>query len=409
MPGFEPPPGGWRPANIRFLREGEWEITLSPSDSAGRITLHVSLKSLNRPAHLQTKSFNVLVAEHANISSITTLRTVLRHYFRLFEANDPAGPGRDGRQPNFGNDREEPPQFPQHEEAMLPPAGLDTLVVPEPDNAHVRLLMSSCFDGLEKAMYVSDPCDLKHFVSDIFGRLYFGNEYCERLLPSRRQLEWVAAFSAENNIGLTFTTPFCLDSSFPAVEDLLDRLPAGTEVVFNDWGLLNSIVQRDLRPVHGRLLCSIRKDPRIVADDRGRYYHRSHNIQSFYQAFLIENNVSRVELDNAPQGWELMLDPLLSASIYFPFVTCSITRKCSFANAAAGSVKYKVIDHCAGQCAGRVLSLDLDGKNVLVKGNAHFFVNSEIPALLQQWNVTRIVYMPVIPNHNRFAEPPNSV
>lgn len=320
-----------------------------------------------------------------------------------FETNYSGG-SRDDLRSNAGYDEE---QFPEQAEGMQPPPNLDSLEIPEqaPDiAAHTALLMSPRLSALEKAIYVSDLRDLQNFNAFPFSRLYFGNEYCEHLLPSRWQVERAAQLAIENRIGLTFVTPVCLDRTFPVVEALLDALPAGAEVVFNDWGLVESIAQRCLIPVHGRLLCAIRKDPRIASAVRGTKYHRTHNIQLFYQKFLVDNKVSRLELDNVPQRYELTLDSRLSASIYYPFVTCAITRKCAFANAAAGSVKYEVVSYCPGHCGGRNLSLDLEGESVLVKGNAHFFTNSEISSEIQKWNVTRLVYMPVFPNHNHFTE-----
>jgi hypothetical protein len=257
---------------------------------------------------------------------------------------------------------------------------------------------------MERAIFVSDPLDLRHFVEAPFERIYFGTEFCNHLLPTTGQLQRVVEFAAGQNVAVTLVTPPFFDSTFPRLAGLLDLLDAGTEVVFNDWGLFDSIEERSLAPVHGRLLCTSKKDPRIGAD--AEPYFRQTNLNERLQEHLLSLGIRRVELDNIAQGYDLTLGESLSASLYYPFVQCTQTRKCVRFNLRGQHPKFQIADRCDPVCRGEVTTLRLDDAKVHLMGNAQFYVNDERPSDLADWNVDRTVFMPRFPNHNGFHEGP---
>ena len=400
-----PPPGGWYLLHFPHAHLNECDVFIVPPFGDGRVVLHVSPVAPDAAAHFRTKTFNILITENRGVNSIGELEAILNYYFCQFDANDPGGPGLAGPWSVHHRDDE---GVPLTSESGSPPGMkqyVDSIAVADaaPDRARYEAgLSASRFTHLEKAVFVSDPYDFTHFQRAAFGRLYFGNEFCEHLLPTISQVEQSIEFAMENRIGLTIVTPVFTDRGFADIEKILDALPAGAEVVFNDWGLVESIVRRNLIPLHGRLLCAIRKDSRISGELPESQYHRTHNLREPYQRLLMEKGVFRVELDNVPQGYEaLHLHAGISASLYYPFVNTTVTRKCVFANAARNSKKSQVISRCAGFCGNRILNLEFFGKTETIKGNAHFFVNDIIPDFLSAWNVNRIVFMPLIPNHNQ--------
>ena len=331
-------------------------ILLRNADQGRTLILEVSDRNTETIAHCRTRRFNILHIQTHKTRAAKQVRAVLQYYFQLFLANDGELP-RDNQQANA------PPAHtprPRARIAFKPlvraaAAATDHFLVrePEPDiPAHTRLLLSPGIRRLETVLYISDPYDLKYFPFAPFRRIYFGNEYCERLLPAPDQLRRMISFADQRQIPLTLTTPVCTDAAFPVIEALLDMLAPRSEVVFNDWGLVPAIAARGLTPVHGRHLWTIRKDPRILDSGPGASYHRLHNLQPAYQKYMTAQNVARVELDNVKQGFDLSLAPELSATLYYPSVCCAITRKCLFANLAAGRKKFMVTPECAKPCAG---------------------------------------------------------
>ena len=120
---------------------------------------------------------------------------------------------------------------------------------------------------MEQTLFISNLSGLKYFQED-FTRIYFGQEFCERLLPSQDDIEKVCAFSERENVHLTLVTPYVTDKGLLKVEKLIelfaDKMP-GAEVVFNDWGVFQFFKEKglDVKPVLGRLLNKQKRGPRL--------------------------------------------------------------------------------------------------------------------------------------------------
>lgn len=99
--------------------------------------------------------------------------------------------------------------------------------------------------------------------------LYFGSEFCEHLLPSRRSLQ--IAMSAASRAGISFVlqTPVASPAVLRHLTDLLPLLPSDSEIVINDWGVAHLVRERfpALRGIAGRILCRMIKDPRLPGPD----------------------------------------------------------------------------------------------------------------------------------------------
>lgn len=264
---------------------------------------------------------------------------------------------------------------------------------------------------MEQALYITRLQQLD-YMRDDFTRLYFGAEFCERLIPTVDEASRIASFACERGLALTLMTPYVTDSGLERLGRLLDAvLAAGIrpEVVFNDWGVLDLVLKEypGASPVMGRLLNKTKRGPRImnIIDKLPR------ECRDYFQScvlsagdacdFLKQRGVVRVEFDNQLQGVRLDgTDSLISKSLYVPYVFVSTTRFCL----AAGCDDPEHIDcvgigPCARQCRDYVFQLDNPVMRLplLRRGNAMFYVNDRLPDGFADSGFDRIVVQPEIP------------
>jgi len=206
----------------------------------------------------------------------------------------------------------------------------------------------------------------------VFGRIYWGSEFCETLIPGNVATGRLARRAGELDLGWSLVTPYVTDEGLDRIERLLARLPRDLhpdEVVVNDWGVLRMVrrEQPHLRTVLGRLMNKMIRDPRVAArfDDPRAPREAVEALKGFsisagsYRAFLAENQVGRVEVDNPLQG--LSVDFTVqgtAASIYLPFGYVTTGRIC-----LPGSLgrprgdKFTHLGTCGRECGEAVLEL----------------------------------------------------
>jgi hypothetical protein len=253
---------------------------------------------------------------------------------------------------------------------------------------------------VEHAVYITRR-DLLDRIQDEFDRIYFGAEFCARLLPSIDDVRYAQALARHREIAFTLVTPYVTDPDLPKVKGLLEECDAGNEVVCSDWGVL-SLVCREyshLIPVLGRLLNPMKRGPRLmkVADRIPRtnleYFRESNFSNQRYKEFLAKLGVRRVEFDNVLQGFNGVSKPL-QASLLVPFVYVTTTRLCLTANCDDPSHPGRVrIENCGSQCKHYTFYLRHPTlpKTLIRKGNTMFFKNETIPEHLDEKGVDRIV------------------
>ncbi|MDA8442681.1 MAG: hypothetical protein M0Z55_09955 [Peptococcaceae bacterium] len=169
-----------------------------------------------------------------------------------------------------------------------------------------------------------------------FTRLYFGQEFCERLLPTTAELS--SAFMAANQQQLEFSlvTPYVTEQGLQQVAELLcclAQLKQDCEVVVNDWGVLHLLHSKhpQLKPVLGRMLNKVWRDPRILRNlpTDLRLFQTCSLSGKPMQALLCRYGVQRVEIDYPPQGLDPELDKWgFSISLYLPFGCITTGRMC---------------------------------------------------------------------------------
>ena len=264
---------------------------------------------------------------------------------------------------------------------------------------------------MEQAVYISS-IDQLHYLSDDFTRLYFGAEFCERLLPTRGDLEAVIGFAREHGLAFTCMTPFVTNKGLEYLEGLLQVLARSlpeAEVVVNDWGVLQLLRSEypEFKPVLGRLLNKSKRGPRImnilkqIPAETKEYFQGSNLDVPSAIRFLRQQGIERVEFDNLLQGLNLAGTAVsISKSLYLPFAFISATRFCLSANCDDSSkMDYLGVFPCGKECLkysfnlyNPVMTLPL-----IRRGNAVFFIHESIPKVVARQQVDRIVVQPELP------------
>lgn len=263
----------------------------------------------------------------------------------------------------------------------------------------------------------------EYFGAPRFARCVYGNEFCEHLIPRPPQLEAVRAAACDEGVGLTLLTPYVSDAGIESLKPLFELLSmsAESEVVFNDWGVLN-LLRRDfpkLTPVQGRLMNKSLRDPRVTgvyaASDAPApalvSLRRSNLDCASYTQFLSGLGVESVELDNLPQGVDLGFgESGIKASAYVPFGFISTSRICM-----AAGIHYDKPDKfqpgapCHHECQTHLLEyaytntpFDNRDQKFYLKGNTYFYLHTEamLRGLFEQARaglIDRIVFQPRLP------------
>ena len=79
---------------------------------------------------------------------------------------------------------------------------------------------------MEKAVYYTRLKDLLASQEEC-DRLYFGHEFCQRLLPKAEELHRAAGHAEENGLAFTFMTPFVTNAGMKLVRELTAALLDG--------------------------------------------------------------------------------------------------------------------------------------------------------------------------------------
>ena len=178
---------------------------------------------------------------------------------------------------------------------------------------------------------------------DPSSHAYFGAEFCEALMPSRSAL--LAASRRHAAGSFTYVTPPVGEAALSRLQGHLELLATEgrpVEVVVNDWGALRLVRATSplLRPVLGRLLNRMLRDPRVtplfdtdVVTAAAAEASRQNAFTSpGYAAHLRAHGVEVVELDNLYQGIDIDFAEVgLRPALHVPFGVVASGPACFFA------------------------------------------------------------------------------
>jgi hypothetical protein len=257
------------------------------------------------------------------------------------------------------------------------------------------------YDFAEKAVLYYKELDFSG-IAGKFDRLYFGTEFCERLLPTPKLLEQVFNKSRDAALCFTLLTPFVTDAGMKNLVPLLEWLDVNseaTEVVVNDFGVLHLLRNEypSLIPVLGRLLTKQKRGPRlirildIVPDKMKQHFMGTPTDIDDYRSLIEKYGIKRLEFDNPLQGVARL--PWIPASIYYPYAYISTTRICLAADCENRKKVLRRIIPCAFECSRYMFTLTHDAMPVplLLKGNTYFLKNETLPPDLNAQGIDRLV------------------
>lgn len=251
------------------------------------------------------------------------------------------------------------------------------------------------------------------------NRIYYGSEFCERLIPSLDNLKEAKEYSDRYKLGFTFVTPLVPDSGVEKLASIFSYLNNSfhnVEVVVNDLGVLNMLNREypNLIPVAGRQMGKMMNDPRINKRVNAlkelpleigtlRFMRNSAFSAPEFQFFLNNRGVSRGEFDAVYQGIDFNIPDGLTFSIHMPYSYITSGRYCfSGAIRQPDELKFGINAPCRKECQSyvvRMLKTDLQaeiynrGKVVVNKMDESLDLND----YLNNDKISRIVISPFIP------------
>lgn len=264
---------------------------------------------------------------------------------------------------------------------------------------------------MEQALYIAKTAHLKYWNGD-FTRLYFGMEFCERLLPSPSHLKKALDFTQKNQLAFTLVTPYVTEKGLSTVDKLITLLSEAapeSEIVFNDWGVFHLLREKNypVKPVMGRMLNKIKRGPRIanikelIPPTSLNYFMTPGISIPGIQQFLLKNRIERVEFDNLLQGLNLKgICSDLHLSLYLPFAFITTTRFCFMSSQTSPDAMKIGVAPCKKECQNHAFSLlnPVMTTPLIRKGNTIFFSNETIPEKsIRESKIDRVVVQPEIP------------
>jgi hypothetical protein len=260
------------------------------------------------------------------------------------------------------------------------------------------------------------------------GRLYFGQEFCEHLVPSAEDLTQAYYYCRQLGWEFTYVTNCCTDEGLARQRESLAFLAEqddAIEVVVNDWGLFR-LMRREfprLIPVLGRLLdkqkrlghyTSPKSPPPINRDglEAPEDELRQAQLEALrdtafanpeFRTELRELGFARIDLDIVPQGISLPQEPDgLGASCYYPWGYLAGARNCLTAGVVEPAREFVVVDGPCPRPCQRFNKSTVRGSNdeiIIQRGNSVFLFHTEYaaPYMNGQFPIDRVVFEPYIP------------
>ncbi len=177
---------------------------------------------------------------------------------------------------------------------------------------------------MEKAINFKDINALKRIDLNIIDRFYFGEEFCERLLPSVNSLKKVIEKARCLNKRVSLLTPPSTERALGKVRLLINLLRVEDEVIINDYGILNMVNKEFKNPiVIGRILGRNILNNLVLAGKRQEL------IKEYLS--LLSPKIKRIEVDyfNIDKV-NIFLTKIVNFSFYKGPFFWALTRRCAF-------------------------------------------------------------------------------
>lgn len=262
-----------------------------------------------------------------------------------------------------------------------------------------------------------------------FSRLYFGQEFCQNLIPPPNEIEQSYYYSKQFGWEYTYVTGgYLTDAGINKVRANLERLReigAATEVVFNDWGVLR-MLRRDypeFTPVLGRILnkqtrlglftvpsndlpilnINLQTPVEQIRENQLEAYADISLSNPEYLKRLHEWGIKNVDLDIVPQGVKRPEDGWgLNLGFYYPWGFIATGRSCPTAGTIDPVRTYQMKDEpCPRPCRRYNCTPNVQPGEVPMfqRGPALMMFHSDyaIPYFQGKVKFERFIYEPYVP------------
>lgn len=236
--------------------------------------------------------------------------------------------------------------------------------------------------------------------------IHLGNEFCERLIPTPKNLEDVQLKTRQLGLKLTLVTPMLTDEGFCKIDKLLRLLSDGTEVVINDWGTLQRLHTEytSLTPLLGRMLNKMVKDPRLPSE-KWSQLHPYISQPEHFQSLLRRFNISQIEMDVPPFAKvEQFNSSPLDLSVHLPYGYTLKGRMCRIGSLnQKDDRKFLTAHACQKECLTYWTRTERPGVDLntgiysFQRGNTQFYRHSQAmtaavwAAIDQHW-IKRLIF-----------------
>lgn len=217
------------------------------------------------------------------------------------------------------------------------------------------------------------------------SRLHYGNEFCEHLIPTRRELSRVIEVARTAGLAVSLATPLVSDRGLIRIRRLLPLLPAGSEVVVNDLGVLRLTARQfpGVEPVAGRQLYKMIKDPRLPSARWARLNPPGAG-RSAFRELLGRWRVRRLEIDVPPYARAEDFHPDgMALSVHAPYGYALKGRVCRIGSLQLeGAEKFAAAHLCRKECLtyscalSRPPAMGAHDLPTFQRGNAIFYRHS---------------------------------
>jgi len=117
---------------------------------------------------------------------------------------------------------------------------------------------NTAITNIEKALKIPSIQSLTNKNIVEFDRIYFGHEFCERLLPDLDQLKRAIDIIKKSQAKFSLLTPSVTEYGLKSIKSLVSLLREDDEVIINDYGVLNMVETEFKNPILiGRILSRI--------------------------------------------------------------------------------------------------------------------------------------------------------
>lgn len=246
-----------------------------------------------------------------------------------------------------------------------------------------RLARLKAFASLDRAAllaFLGDPQLSQLLPRDaVATHLYFGSEYCEHLFPDPAELN--AALVQAGRLGLKFVlpTPIASDALLTRIAAAVQALPAGAQVLVNDWGVAQVMKTRFPRHgvVAGRQLAKMIKDPRMPAPAWSKVYPSNYGAAP-YARVLSGFGIRQVELDVPPFATsDIFAVESLDVAVWAPYAYIAKGRICKIGSLGRPTEdKFAPSRPCHRECLGileREPDAAISGLRTFSRGTTMFY------------------------------------